>query len=213
MLINNKPFNQRYAVFLRAVFFLLIMGNHERLSALTNDNEESYPKDDTKVEITIAYPYDFLFKNALEYKIAPEFMKEHPNIRITFEPPYKDYEEGANRILEQAGTNELPDISFQGINRQRILVERRLAVPLDNFISQDTGWQRHGVNPRMMELCKFGKETYGLPFAISTPVFYYNADLVRKAGGDPDNFPADWEGILKLGSKIDAWQAPSNLDT
>jgi multiple sugar transport system substrate-binding protein len=56
----------------------------------------------------------------------------------------------------------------------------------------------------MMEICKFGKETYGLPFAISMPVFFYNADLVRKAGGDPDNFPADWSGILKLGSKINA---------
>ena len=204
MLINNKLFNKHYAVSLRAVFFLLCIGNHASLSAATSGNEVSYPKDGTKIEITIAYPYGFLFKNVLEDKIAPEFMKEHPNIRVTFEPPYKDYEEGADRILEQAGTNELPSISFQGINRQRILVKRRLAVPLDNFISQDTGWQRHGINPRMMELCKFGKETYGLPFAISMPVFYYNADLVRKAGGDPDNFPTDWEGILKLGSKIDA---------
>ncbi len=204
MLINNKQFNQFYAVFILAGFFLLCMGNHDRLSALTNDNEESYPKDDTKIEITIAYPYDMLFKTALEDIIAPEFMTAHPNIRIIFEPPYKDYEEGADRILEQAGTNALPDISFQGINRQRILVTRNLAVPLDDFISRDKGWQRHGVNPGMLEICKFGKETYGIPFAISTPVFYYNADLVRKAGGDPDDFPADWEGILKLGSRIDA---------
>jgi multiple sugar transport system substrate-binding protein len=180
------------------------MGNHDRLSALTNGNEESYPKDDTKIEITIAYPYGVFFKIALEDKIAPEFMTEYPNIRITFEPPYKNYEEGTDRIMEQAGTNELPDISFQGINRQRSLITRNLAVPLDDFISQDKGWQRHGVNPGMMEICKFGKETYGLPFAISMPVFYYNADLVRKAGDDPDDFPSDWEGILKLGSKIDA---------
>lgn len=204
MLINNKQFNQFCAVFILAGFFLLCMGNHDRLSALTNGNEESYPKDDTKIEITIAYPYSYLFKNVLEDKIAPEFMAAHPNIRISFESPYKNYEEGVDRILEQAGTNELPDISFQGINRQRVLVTRKLAVPLDDFISQDKGWQRHGVNPGMMEICKFGKEIYGLPFAISTPVFYYNADLVRQAGGDPDDFPSDWEGILKLGSKIDA---------
>jgi len=204
MLVNNKQFNQFYAVFILTGFFLLCVGNHDRLSALTNGNEESYPKDDTKIEITIAYPYDMLFKTALEDIIAPEFMTAHPNIRIIFEPPYKDYEEGADRILEQAGTNALPDISFQGINRQRILVARKLAVPLDDFISRNKGWQRHGVNPGMLKICKFGKETYGIPFAISTPVFYYNADLVRKAGGDPDDFPADWEGILKLGSRIDA---------
>jgi multiple sugar transport system substrate-binding protein len=204
MRTNNKQFNRFYAVFILAGFFLLWMGNHDRLSASTNGNEENHPKDDTKIEITIAYPYDVMFKTALEDIIAPEFMTAHPNIRITFEPPYKTYEEGTSRILERAGTNKLPDISFQGINRQRILVARKLAVPLDDFIRKDEGWQRHGVNSGMMEICKFGKETYGIPFAISTPVLYYNADLVRKAGGDPDNFPADWEGILKLGSKINA---------
>ena len=204
MLINNKQFNQFYAVFILTGFFLLCMGNHDRLSALTNGNEESYPKDDTKIEITIAYPYGFMFKTALEDKIAPEFMAAHPDIRITFEPPYTDYEEGVNRIVEQAGKNELPAVSFQGINRQRILIARNLAVPLDDFIGRDKGWKRHGVNPGMMEICKFDKKIYGLPFAISTPVIVYNADLVREAGGDPDNLPADWEGILKLGSRIDA---------
>ena len=204
MRTNNKQFNPFYAVFILAGFFLLCMGNHDRLSALTNGNEESYPKDDTKIEITIAYPYGFLFKTVLEDKIAPEFMTAHPNIKITFEPPYKTYEEGTSRILEQAGTKKLPDISFQGINRQRVLISHNLAVSLDGIISEDKGWQRHGINPEMMEICKFDKKIYGLPFAISMPVIIYNADLVRKAGGDPDNFPTDWEGILKLGSRIDA---------
>jgi multiple sugar transport system substrate-binding protein len=204
MLINNKQFKPFYAVFILAGFFLFCMGNPDRLSALTNDNGKSDSKDDTKIEITIAYPYDFIFKTALEDEIAAEFMAAHPNISIIFEPPYKKYEEGTSRILEQAETNKLPDISFQGINRQRILVSHNLAVSLDVFISKDSEWQRHGINPGMMEICKFDKKIYGLPFAISTPVFYYNADLVGKAGGDPDNLPTDWEGILKLGSKIDA---------
>lgn len=204
MRINKNRINPFYAAFILAGFFLLSMGSHDRLSALTNDNGENDSKDDTKIEITIAYPYGYLFKNAFEDKIAPEFMTEHPNIKLTFKPPYKNYEEGTSRILEQAGTNKLPDISFQGINRQRSLISRKLVVPLDDFISQDKGWKDHGINPGMMEICMFGKETYGIPFAISTPIVYYNADLVRKAGGDPDNFPVNWEGILKLGSKIDA---------
>jgi multiple sugar transport system substrate-binding protein len=204
MLINNKQFKPFYAVFILAGFFLFCMGNHDRLSALTNDNGKSDSKDHTKIELTIAYPYGYLFKTALEDKIAPEFMAVHPNIKVTFEPPYKNYEEGTNRILDQAGTNKLPDISFQGINRQRILVTHKLAVPLDNFISHDTGWKGRGVNPEMVGICKFGKEIYGLPFAISMPIIYYNADLVSKAGGNPDNFPDNWEGILKLGSKMDA---------
>ena len=204
MLINKKPFNQFHTVFIRAGFFIICMGSYDSPSALTNGNEASYPKDDTNIEITIAYPYERLFKIVLEDKIAPEFMAAHPNIRITFELPYTSYEEGADRIVKQAKTNELPDVSFQGINQQRSLITRKLVAPLDKFISRDKGWQSHGVNPGMIEICRFNNQLYGLPFAISTPVIYYNADLVRKAGGDPDDFPTDWEGILKLGSKIDA---------
>lgn len=33
---------------------------------------------------------------------------------------------------------------------------------------------------------------------------FYNADLVRQAGGDPDNLPSTWKGITALAKKIDA---------
>ena len=159
---------------------------------------------DTTIEITVTYSYGYLFKTALEDAIAPAFMTEYPNIRVSFEPFDDSYEEGAARIIEQAETDDLPDISFQGINQQRTLITHNLAVPLDDFIREDSEWQNHGVNSNMTELCKFNKNIYGIPFAISTPAFLYNADLVRKAGYDPDNLPVDWEGILELGSRIDA---------
>ena len=31
---------------------------------------------------------------------------------------------------------------------------------------------------------------------------YYNVDLVKKAGGDPDKMPDNWEGIMALAAKI-----------
>ena len=33
---------------------------------------------------------------------------------------------------------------------------------------------------------------------------YYNADLVKKAGGDPDNPPKTWDEVIALGGKIKA---------
>jgi multiple sugar transport system substrate-binding protein len=44
----------------------------------------------------------------------------------------------------------------------------------------------------------------GLAFATSNPIFYYNADLVRKAGGNPDNPPKSWDEVFALSSKIEA---------
>jgi multiple sugar transport system substrate-binding protein len=45
---------------------------------------------------------------------------------------------------------------------------------------------------------------YGLPWASSTPVMFYNVELVREAGGDPDAMPETWEETIALAQAIDA---------
>ena len=41
-----------------------------------------------------------------------------------------------------------------------------------------------------------------MPFNASTTVLYYNKDAVKKAGGDPENFPATWPEVEQLARKI-----------
>ena len=154
-------------------------------------------------EIAVAYPYPELFDTSFKL-IKEKFEAEHPNIKVKYEPGYKHYEEGTQRLLRQALTNQLPDVSFQGINRLRIYVERDLPIPLDPFISQEKNWSKHGLNDAMVSVGSSGGKNYGFPFAISTPVVMYNKNLVRQAGGDPANFPSTWPEIFKLATKIDA---------
>ncbi|WDP88007.1 MAG: extracellular solute-binding protein [Desulfobacter sp.] len=56
----------------------------------------------------------------------------------------------------------------------------------------------------MLSLGRHNDKQYGLAFAVSTPIMYANADLVRQAGADPDNLPKTWDGVIKLARKIDA---------
>ena len=106
----------------------------------------------------------------------------------------------------------LPDVAFQGVNRQRVFVERGIAQPLDAFIARPTGLAKtYGFAEALLALGRFGGKQYGLGFAMSTPIIYYNADLVRKAGGDPDQFPNDWDGIFDLAAKIKALSGAPRL--
>ena len=41
-----------------------------------------------------------------------------------------------------------------------------------------------------------------MPFNASTTVLYYNKDAVKKAGGDPENFPRTWPEVADLARKI-----------
>lgn len=154
-------------------------------------------------EIVVQYPLPNLFKDVHE-EIAKRFMGAHPDIKVTFRAPYESYEDGVQQALRQAITRQLPDVSYQGLNRQRVFVDRELAVDLGPFIAKEKGWDQLGYDGSLMTLGQVKGKQFGIGFSLSTPILYFNADLVRKAGGDPDKFPSDWAGIFALAKKIDA---------
>jgi len=45
-------------------------------------------------------------------------------------------------------------------------------------------------------------EIYGVPFCISTQVFFYNEDAFKMVGLDPNNPPDTWEEMVQIGKKL-----------
>lgn len=154
-------------------------------------------------EIVVQYPYGELF-NETHKRIAAEFAKKHPDITVTFRAPYESYEDATQKILREAITKQMPDITFQGLNRIRILVDRKIAVPLDDYIKGEKNFETEGFHQAMFDIGTQNGKIYALPFAISLPIGYYNLDLVKRAGGDPDNLPKTWDEVFALAKKIKA---------
>ncbi len=154
-------------------------------------------------EIVVQYPYGELF-NETHRQIAAEFTKQHPDITVTFRAAYDSYEEATQKVLREAVTGQLPDVTFQGLNRVRILVDREIAAPLDDFIAAEKDFEKEGFHQAMFDIGTQNGTVYALPFAISLPITYWNLDLVQQAGGDPDNLPTSWDGVIDLVKKIDA---------
>ena len=154
-------------------------------------------------EIKVLYSIPDLFKT-LHEQIAAEFMKAHPQYKVTFLAPQPQYEEVAQATLRAAVTNTLPDVAYQGLNRQRVFYDRNLAQPMDALIAADPDFKTYGHAPGLLDIGRFGGKQLGIGFSVSTPIIYYNADLVTKAGGDPANLPADWDGIFALARKVKA---------
>jgi multiple sugar transport system substrate-binding protein len=59
-----------------------------------------------------------------------------------------------------------------------------------------------GMIPRGLDLGKVDGKTYGLAYTFSTPILYYNADLFRAAGLDPDQPPKTWGEVAVAGKAI-----------
>lgn len=153
------------------------------------------------VEITVLYPQPYLYSAPIE-EIAKVFAQKHPDIQIKLLAPNKAYEETASAVLRGAVTGSMPDVAFNGTNLMHLFVDRKLAVPLDDFVKKEKDWDKQGYVPGMLSTGEVNGRLYGLPFALSTPILYVNADLLRKAGGNPDALPQTWPELLALAHKI-----------
>ncbi len=153
--------------------------------------------------LTVHYPMPGFFKNVMD-TISKKFMEENPDIKIQFAAPSATYEEGIQTILRQAGTSEMPDVTFIGLNRLRMMDERNVAVDLGPLVKKDGNMAEQGFSDTILKLAQVKGKQVGLAFATSNPIMYYNADLVKAAGGDPNNPPKTWDEVITLAGKIKA---------
>ena len=153
------------------------------------------------VELSVAYSIPVLFKDLME-AVAREFMAKHPNVKLTLRAPEEGYEQIMQRNLRDAITSTLPDIAFHGLNRQRTLVERNIPVDLKPFMQADAQTPELGFSPSLLSLGQVGASQTGIGFALSTPILYYNAQLVKEAGGNPDKLPANWDEVIRLAAAL-----------
>ena len=153
--------------------------------------------------LTVHYPMPGFFKDVMD-NISKKFMEENPGIKIQFANPSATYEEGIQTIMRQAGTAEMPDLTFIGLNRLRMVNERDIPVDLGPFIKADGNMAEQGFSDTILKLAQVNGKQVGLAFATSNPIMYYNADLVRKAGGNPDVPPTSWDEVIALAAKVKA---------
>lgn len=152
-------------------------------------------------DIEVAYAYSSLFDPTFQ-QILQAFEEAHPDIHVTFRATYEDYEDATNTILREAVAGTTPDVSFQALNRQQILVERGIALPLDPFIAADERFETEGYHEAMLNLSRFDGLIYGLPFSVSTPIGFYNMDILRAAG--IEEVPATWAEVIDACRAVEA---------
>lgn len=153
------------------------------------------------IELSVQYSIPVLFRDLME-QVAAEFMRANPDIRIAYRAPEEGYEEILQRNLRDAITRSLPDVAFHGLNRQRTLHERGIPVDLRAFMTEDAETPALGYSPSLLSLGQVGQAQTGIGFALSTPILYYNVELMRRAGGDPANPPRSWEQVNELARAI-----------
>ena len=159
--------------------------------------------------VTLDVLYAFPAFAKFHEPIAAEFMKRQSDIKIQFRAPAATYDEGHQTMLRQAMTNQLPDVYYSGYHLLaelvRTLVKRNQLTEVGPLLEkEDAAWRKANYADSVLALGKVDGKTYGLAFNASLPIIYFNEQLVRVGGGDPNKMPDTWDNMLALAAKIKA---------
>ncbi len=154
--------------------------------------------------VTIRVSYVNSYMKPIQEEIARRFTQMHPDIAVVLAAPVEAWGDQLQRTVLDTATGNGPDVAEHAFNLFGEIVDRDLAQPLDSLIEQEKDWASMGYSPRLVSLGTYHGKVWGLPFRISTPIMFYNADLVRSVSATPGEFPSDWQGILQIASRISA---------
>jgi sn-glycerol 3-phosphate transport system substrate-binding protein len=157
----------------------------------------------TQTEISFFYPVAVggaIAKFIDEF--ATDFSKENPGIKVT--PIYAgSYQDTIVKALTANKSGTPPVTSVLLSTDMFTLIDEEAIVPIDNFIktADDKAWLG-SFYKGFMANSQSGGKTWGVPFQRSTIVQYYNKDLFKAVGLDPNKPPTTWAELAEFAKKL-----------
>ena len=133
---------------------------------------------------------------------AADFEKENPTIKV--KPIYAgSYQDTIVKALTAHKSGEPPVTSVLLSTDMFTLIDEDAIVPIDNFVqtADDRAWLA-SFYPAFMHNSRTGGKTWGVPFQRSTIVLYWNKELFKEAGLDPNQPPATWAEMVTMAQKL-----------
>lgn len=107
-----------------------------------------------------------------------------------------NYTEGTQKLTAAIAGNTAPGLVMLEVTRYGLFADRGALEPLAPYIDATGAEWLAQIRPFALEASKYLGESFVVPFNVSTPVMYYNKDLFRAAGLDPEMPPATWDALL-----------------
>jgi len=131
-----------------------------------------------------------------------DFEKENPGIKL--KPIYSgSYQDSLTKVLTAVKSGEPPVMSILLSTDMYTLIDEDAIVPFDTLLKtpDDQAWLK-SFYPAFMENSQTGGKTWGIPFQRSTIVLYYNKEMFKEAGLDPNRPPANWKEQVEYAQKL-----------
>jgi len=130
------------------------------------------------------------------------FREENPNITLNDRvlPGFPEMVEATQAAI---AAGQPPALAWEGYNYLRYVAENLPHLRIDEAARREGRAGEEFLNtfpPEILALGQVGGVQHGLPWGVSTPMVYYNADLLEQAGfGEP---PRTWEEVREASRRV-----------
>tara|TARA_B100000674_G_C37910770_1_gene948486 strand:- start:380 stop:1642 length:1263 start_codon:yes stop_codon:yes gene_type:complete len=134
--------------------------------------------------------------------IVADFETENPDIKVN--AIYSgNYDDTRVRALSALNSGDPAQLAVMFSIDAYDLIEQDLILPFDDLVSGTAGanWLK-SFYPALMANGNIEGKTWGIPFQRSTIVAYYNKDMFRAAGLDPEAPPTSWNELISMGKAL-----------
>ncbi|MDF2631297.1 MAG: transporter substrate-binding protein [Symbiobacteriaceae bacterium] len=145
-------------------------------------------------EVALNFYFPIAVGGPLQAKVdamVADFTKANPNIKVTavYAGNYQDTMTKVQAAKPEVAVLQATDIFT--------LTDMDLIVPIDDYLAKDKDGKAYmdDMVPAFMGNSRLNNKTWSVPFQRSTVVMYYNKDLFKAAGLDPNKAPANWDQL------------------
>lgn len=139
-----------------------------------------------------------------------EYERRNPNVDIVIEQfpgsSLKDYE---IKLRLRYSSGQAPDLFFIQADLLSELVSLGRVKEAPPFIEKLVNQEARSKSIR--EAPYFSGEAYGMTASASPTVLYYNKDMFRKAGLDPEQPPETWDELLEYAERLTVRDEEGNV--
>ncbi len=129
-------------------------------------------------------------------EIANRFSKENPNIKI--EVTYLSYDEIYDKLVTSFSSSETAfDIFLVDDPWYTQFAEAGWLLDITDRVSPE---YKNGIMGSAWNITTVNDKIYGMPWMIDAKMFFYNKEILKKAGYDAP--PTTWEELAEMGKTI-----------
>lgn len=113
----------------------------------------------------------------------------------------QNYDVTGQKLQAAIVGGDVPDIVQLNTRVWPVFAYNDAFLPLDDYIENDPEFNFDDFNKGLLVNTSLNGTQYTLPYNRSTPLLYYNKDIMREIGVDPENPVETWDDLVEVAKK------------